>query len=198
MVQTTDRMNIPNGTDVYGSEGDKVGRVIEAYSTYVVVEKGFFFPTDYYIPTDAFASFDGGRAYLKVTKDEAQHRGWDVEPTEISTYSFDASGTANYAAAREGRPSDMSAAAASDATAGASAALGTTGHMGESPTSPGLAGDLTKDRTRTAATAGTQKADDAARVPVREEEPTATKRPVEQGQVRIEKDVATEHADNPA
>jgi hypothetical protein len=59
---------------------------------------------------------------------------------ERSVEEFDASGTARYAAARERLPEDMSAAGIADAAAGA--AVGLTAHMGESPTSPGLAGDL--------------------------------------------------------
>ena len=35
------------GDEVYGSDGDKVGTVAEVQSGYIVVEKGFFFPTDY-------------------------------------------------------------------------------------------------------------------------------------------------------
>lgn len=61
----------------------------------------------------------------------------DRTPT---TDEFDATGTARYAAARDQLPVDPE-------TAGpAEAAVGLTGHMGESPTSPGLAGDLREDR----------------------------------------------------
>ncbi len=34
----------------------KVGTVAAVYPGYIVVEKGFFFPTDYYIPMSAVAS----------------------------------------------------------------------------------------------------------------------------------------------
>ena len=39
--------------DVYGSDGEKVGSIVAVYPNYLVVEKGFFFPTDYYIPVSA-------------------------------------------------------------------------------------------------------------------------------------------------
>src|SRR3712207_6009969 len=75
------QFTITEGTDVYGSDGEKVGSVVAVQPNYVVVEKGFFFPTDYYIPTSAVASYDDGRVYLSVTKDEALNQGWDTEPT---------------------------------------------------------------------------------------------------------------------
>jgi hypothetical protein len=62
------------------------------------------------------------------------------EDRETDPDAFDATGTARYAAAREGLPVDP------DTAGPAEAAVGLTGHMGESPTSPGLAGDLKGDR----------------------------------------------------
>jgi uncharacterized protein (TIGR02271 family) len=119
------------GDDVYGSDGDKVGTVAEVQAGYIVVEKGFFFPTDHYIPLSAIASASGGQVYLNTTKDAALNSGWDVVP-------------------------DM------QATTMASAATATA--TGE----------------------------EEIRVPVMEEELTATVRQQEAGAVRIEKDVVTE------
>jgi hypothetical protein len=70
------------------------------------------------------------------------------EDRSANTEEFDATGTARYAAAREDLPQEMSGAAIADATAGATAALGLGDHMGESETTPGLAGDLTEDSDR--------------------------------------------------
>jgi len=119
------------GDDVYGSDGDKVGTVAEVQSGYIVVEKGFFFPTDYYIPTSAVASASGGQVYLNTTKDAALNSGWDVVP-------------------------DVQA---PTVTSGATA---------------------------------TMTGEEEIRVPVMEEELTATVREQEAGAVRIEKDVVTE------
>lgn len=71
------------GATVYGADGEKVGQVIALYGDFVVVEKGFFFPTDYYIPTSAVASYEGDEITLNVTKDEALHHGWDEIPTVL-------------------------------------------------------------------------------------------------------------------
>jgi len=68
------------GDDVYGSDGDKIGSVAEVQSGYIVVEKGFFFPTDYYIPVSAISQVGNGQIVLNVSKDAALHSGWDTIP----------------------------------------------------------------------------------------------------------------------
>src|SRR5215211_4240734 len=68
------------GDDVYGSDGEKVGTVNEVQPSYIVVEKGFFFPTDYYIPMTAVASAGNGQVSLNVAKDAALNSGWDTVP----------------------------------------------------------------------------------------------------------------------
>jgi uncharacterized protein (TIGR02271 family) len=73
------------GDDVFGSDGEKVGSVAEVLADYLVVEKGFFFPTDYYIPLSAVNTADGGQIYLNVTKDAALHSGWDAIPDTTAT-----------------------------------------------------------------------------------------------------------------
>ena len=77
----TDTSQIVVGTDVYGSDGDKVGTVAEVQPTYLVVEKGFFFPTDYYIPLSAVTQVRDGQVLLNVSKDTALHSGWETIPT---------------------------------------------------------------------------------------------------------------------
>src|SRR4028118_1918304 len=73
------------GDEVYGSDGDKVGTVAEVQPSYIVVEKGFFFPTDYYIPMSAVASAGNGQVSLNVPKDSALKSGWDVVPDVMPT-----------------------------------------------------------------------------------------------------------------
>ena len=73
------------GSDVYGSDGDKVGTVAEVQPTYLVVEKGFFFPTDYYIPMSAITQVQDGQVVLNVSKDTALHSGWETIPETTST-----------------------------------------------------------------------------------------------------------------
>src|SRR5215217_6994592 len=86
-METTNTMwPIHEGATVYAADGDKVGKVTTVGPDYFVVEKGFFFPTDYYIPNSVIASADddGDKIYLAVAKDVALTRSWDVEPTDAT------------------------------------------------------------------------------------------------------------------
>jgi len=149
--------DIITGAEVYGADGDKVGTVAAVYPSYLVVEKGFFFPTDYYIPLSAIASYDNDQVYLNVAKDAALNSGWDAQPTDLETARSDtASATTD----------------TSDTT------------MTRTDT---LIGTET-DRVGAARVA----TDEEIRIPVMEEELTATVREQEAGAVRIEKDVVSE------
>jgi len=143
MDATTQQWNFREGTEVFGSDGDKVGKVVAVTNRYFVVEKGFFFPNDYYIPMSAISTYDDNKIYLNVSKDEALNQGWDVEPLDVEM---------DYAVER---------------TAGYTADTGT------------MSTGATIDQ-------------DTLRVPVHEEEMTATTRPVDRGSVNVSKDVVTE------
>jgi hypothetical protein len=82
MDRTVEQWNFREGDEVFGGDGGKVGKVVAVRPRYIVVEKGFFFPTDYYIPTSAIGTYDGNKVYLTVSKDEALNQGWDQEPVE--------------------------------------------------------------------------------------------------------------------
>jgi uncharacterized protein (TIGR02271 family) len=138
--------NIINGADVFGADGEKLGTVAAVYPGYIVVEKGFFFPTDYYIPMSAVASYDNDQVYLNLAKDAALNSGWDAQPTDLETATYDTA-----------------------------MATGTT--------------DIREDFGAGTARVAT---DEEIRIPVMEEELTATIREQEAGAVRIEKDVVAE------
>jgi uncharacterized protein (TIGR02271 family) len=145
MSWTTETGQDLRGAEVFGADGDKVGSVSAVYPGYIVVEKGLFFPTDYYIPMSAVASYDTDRVYLNVSKDAALGRGWDVRPVDLET-----------------------------ATVGTTTATTDT--------------FIETDRLAAARVEG----DEEIRIPVMEEELTATVRPRDAGAVRIEKDVVAE------
>lgn len=71
---------IETGCDVIGSCGHKVGEIVDVEPTYVVVEVGFFHPSDLYVPKAAIGDLSDDDVHLNVTKSEALHHGWDVEP----------------------------------------------------------------------------------------------------------------------
>jgi uncharacterized protein (TIGR02271 family) len=78
-------LSISGGMDVVGADDEKVGTVAELQGAFLIVSKGFFFPTDYYIPTTAVSTVDGNKVYLNVTKDEALNQGWDMVPEATTT-----------------------------------------------------------------------------------------------------------------
>ncbi len=168
------QFNISEGTDVYGSDGEKVGSVVAVQPNYVVVEKGFFFPTDYYIPTSAVATYDEGRVYLNVTKDEALNQGWDTEPTGDA---YATTATTDYVGTTTTASTDLVGTA--DMGAGADVARSDAG-MGV-----GATGATAMDTAQVAE-------GDTLRVPVREEELSAVTRERDLGEVRVEKDVVAE------
>jgi len=160
-------LQLRQGMDVVGSDDSKVGDVDRLEGDYVVVKKGFFFPKDYYIPTSAFTTVDSDRAYLNVTKDDALNQGWDVAPGTETSYA--------------------------DRTDATTTGLG---YNDDVRGDAGLGYDNDLSRTgvddtnlRTGTTADT----DTIRVPLSEEELTATKRNVDRGSVRVEKNVVEEN-----
>jgi len=153
MSRSTGTNQISVGDDVYGNDGDKVGTVAEVQSSYIVVEKGFFFPTDYYIPMSSVVSASDARVTLNVARDAALNSGWDTVP-DTSTTLADTDTIAT--------GSDFST--AGRASSGGQAEVG----------------------------AYEVAAEDELRIPVVEEELTATVRPTEAGAVRIEKRIVEE------
>jgi len=188
--RTTQQWQIPEGTDVVGADGDKVGKVVAAESSYIVVEKGFFFPTDYYIPTNAISTFDGDKVYLTVTKDEALNQGWDQQLIDTD----DAVLETQYARGAGAVDTTLEG----DRLAGVTpTGLADNVDLGATDTTlrdPALYDDTTRatsDRAYDTTATGVTDTD-TLRVPVHEEELTATTRPVERGQVRIDKQVVEE------
>jgi len=158
-------LNLTGGMDVKGSDGEKVGTVQDVQGSYVVVSKGFFFPTDYYITFSAITSADEDNVYLNVTKDEALNQGWDAVPDTTSTAYDD-----QPVVEREVETDSL----------GYGTGQGTYSNTG---------GDAPFVHD---ADTGHIEADETIDVTLTEEELTARTRDVERGQVRIDKDVITE------
>ena len=60
------------GDDVIAADGDKVGNLADVYGTYLVVEKGFFFPRDYYIPFSTVANYDPGDGKIYLSNEDGE------------------------------------------------------------------------------------------------------------------------------
>jgi hypothetical protein len=85
MESTSDRQwSCQIDDEVFGCDDAKLGKVKEVRPTHLVVSKGLLVHTDYYVPTSAINSCEGGKLYLNVTKDEATQCGWDQPPGDVS------------------------------------------------------------------------------------------------------------------
>lgn len=80
-----DVWEIDHGWDVYSSDGDKLGDVEEVQPHYLTVSKGFFFPSEKYVPVSAITNVDGERVYVNASKAEIDNLGWDTVPTDTTT-----------------------------------------------------------------------------------------------------------------
>jgi len=69
------------GADVYGSDNEKIGTVADVGQNYFLVQKGWLFIKDLYLPTSTIAQADGNNVYLNLTKHEAEQMGRDDLPT---------------------------------------------------------------------------------------------------------------------
>lgn len=73
--------------DLYSSDDEKVGRILEVNPQFIVVERGGGFlssPEPFFIPRDQVASEDGERWYLTVAKDQIDTIGWDERPADYA------------------------------------------------------------------------------------------------------------------
>jgi uncharacterized protein (TIGR02271 family) len=75
--------NVPSGTSVYDINGDKVGNIVEydSQAGYMVVEKGWLFHTDLYVPLTLISNTDDQAVYLKVSKDDLKADQYTNPPT---------------------------------------------------------------------------------------------------------------------
>lgn len=75
-------LSITPGMNVYDANGDKVGSVQEfnPQANMMVVEKGFIFTKDLYIPTRAISNSSGNDLYLNVTKDDLKNDRYTTAP----------------------------------------------------------------------------------------------------------------------
>ena len=65
---------------VYSSDEQHVGHIAEIYEDSFLVHKGYFFPTDRYIPYDAIGALAEDRVTLTLSVDQIEDRLWETRP----------------------------------------------------------------------------------------------------------------------
>jgi uncharacterized protein (TIGR02271 family) len=206
------------GTSVYDNGGNKVGNIVEydSQAGYMVVEKGWLFHTDLYVPLTLISTTDDQGIYLKISKDDLKADQYTSPPTgyalgATSPTAYDTSAYDNTATGYPATSSQGVAATTGGYTGQVSdvqdqdLGAGTVGADQATPTDTiNYAGrPSTLDQTTSTAnwrTQNTVAADQTTlqsgqgdiQVPVREEELVSGKRVEEEGRVRIHKDVVEE------
>jgi len=71
-MRTHDTTQVRTGIDVYGSDGEKIGTVADASNNYFVIERGYLFTTDLFVPTSAVAAVLDDRLELNLTKEQIE------------------------------------------------------------------------------------------------------------------------------
>src|SRR4051794_25347806 len=81
------------GDTVFASDGEKVGKLHAVESNFLIISKGWLFPTEVSVPASAVDSYDDadGEIYLNVTKDQALNSGWGTYEGSSSGYADDVS-----------------------------------------------------------------------------------------------------------
>jgi uncharacterized protein (TIGR02271 family) len=77
---STHATQIQTGWDVYGSDDEKIGDVSGVAHDHFIIEKGFIFTEDVYVPMSAIASVGDERVYLTYTKDQVENQQWSSPP----------------------------------------------------------------------------------------------------------------------
>lgn len=167
-----DPNQIVDGTPIFDVDGDKVGTVSQynPQDAYLVMQKGWFFPHDVYVPLNAVSRQDADGLYLRYQKDDLKDLNWDQKPVM----------------SRE-EANDTMTSRAGVITPGFDAAGSTVG------TQQAFTDQTdTRNLNQTGVRNTNLRNDQTIDVPVREEELVAGKRQEELGNVHIHKDVVQE------
>jgi len=89
------------GAEVFGADNEKIGHIADVGQNYFLVQKGWLFIRDLYLPTSVIARADADRVYLKVSKQQAEDMARDELPASDDTwYGTTTTGTTGYATDR--------------------------------------------------------------------------------------------------
>jgi len=89
------------GAEVFGADNEKIGHVADVGKNYFLVQKGWLFIRDLYLPTSMIARADADRVYLNVTKQQAEDMAREELPeTGDAWYGTATTGPTGYATDR--------------------------------------------------------------------------------------------------
>ena len=71
-----------DGSRVLCADGQTLGEVVATYREYLIVERGYFFPANYYVPFAAISEAGGGDIVLSLNGQDALAQGWHTPPED--------------------------------------------------------------------------------------------------------------------
>ena len=79
MNKQTTEYPIALGDIVVTADDETVGTVLRIEGSNLLVEKGFVFPEDFYVPMSAITDYgaDDAKIHINMTKDEVMNSGWN-------------------------------------------------------------------------------------------------------------------------
>ena len=85
MDQATTEFPINLGDIVVTSDDETIGTVLATKGSHLLVEKGFVFPEDFYVPVSAISDYgaEDAKIHLNMTKDEVMQSGWNRKTPEF-------------------------------------------------------------------------------------------------------------------
>lgn len=80
MDPTTSEFQCRSGDEVHSLDDAKMGKVVAVATKYLTVERGLLSKTQYFVPLSAVDACTDKKVYLKLTKDQVEHAGWNLPP----------------------------------------------------------------------------------------------------------------------
>ncbi len=79
-------VTIGEGADVYGSDGEKWGRISAVGAKYLTITEGLLGHREYHLPVSLVACADEDRVELTIPLEEAKAQAVDEEPEDEPIY----------------------------------------------------------------------------------------------------------------
>jgi len=80
MALTDDEDRRLQGIEIYGNDGQKIGIAANPGGPVFEIEVGTLFAKAFYLPKEVIAHVDQTRAYLRISKQEAEQMGREESP----------------------------------------------------------------------------------------------------------------------
>lgn len=89
-MTTKSAYTLRTGMNVYGSDDEKIGDIAMVEANHFIIQKGWLFPEDVYVPNSAISRVDDDDVHLSLTKAQIEAEDWSAAPIGDTAYRADA------------------------------------------------------------------------------------------------------------